>query len=181
MSNDSTSSGYLTPVGAMPDYDEELERQISRWIRAVSGLPAKMVLPRWTETQPKIPAAGTNWCAFGIMDFDNEHSPAAVQLSAHHHEQWSHESMQILCCFYGPQGQRIATQFRDGLFVSQNNAELSRVNLSYIDCGRIRPAPELINNQWVRRYDITVTLRRKVVREYGIKTIVDAPVKFFGE
>jgi hypothetical protein len=28
---------------------------------------------------------------------------------------------------------------------------------------------------------MTVRLRRKVVREYGIKSLVEAPVTFFGE
>lgn len=46
---------------------------------------------------------------------------------------------------------------------------------------RIIPAPELINNQWVRRYDVTVDLHRKTVREYGIKSLLSAPVQFFGE
>ncbi|OBU09853.1 hypothetical protein [Morganella psychrotolerans] len=181
MSNDSNHPGYLTPAGKPADYDEELERQISRWIRAVSGLPPKMVLPRFTEVQPKIPEAGTDWCGFGIMDFQDEHSPAAVQAGELHNEQWTHERIEILCCFYGRRGQHFAAQFRDGMMVSQNNDELSRTCLTFTEHSRIRPAPEFINNQWVRRYDITVTLRRKVVREYGIKTLTDASVTFFGE
>jgi len=74
-----------------------------------------------------------------------------------------------------------ATFFRDGLFLEQNNAELNRAGLSLRDCSDIIPAPELINNQWQRRYDVTVILRRKTVREYGIKSLVEAPVQFFGE
>ncbi|EHT4373308.1 hypothetical protein KX080_004752, partial [Salmonella enterica] len=45
----------------------------------------------------------------------------------------------------------------------------------------IVPFPELINQQWVRRYDMKVRLRRKVVREYNILALQDAPVSFFGE
>lgn len=181
LSNDSNHPGYLTPAGPPADYDEELERQISRWIRSVSGLPPKMVLPRFTQTQPKIPEAGTDWCGFGITDFQDEHSPAQVQSGDQHHEQWTHERIEILCCFYGLNGQRFAARFRDGMMVSQNNDELSRAGLTFTEHSRIRPAPEFINNQWVRRYDITVTLRRKVVREYGIKTFTNASVTFFGE
>lgn len=75
----------------------------------------------------------------------------------------------------------VATRFRDGLFVSQNNDELKNSDLTLLDCGRIFNLPELINNQWVRRYDIAVRLRRKVIREYGIKSLVESPVQFFGE
>ncbi|WP_458259525.1 phage neck terminator protein, partial [Burkholderia cenocepacia] len=30
------------------------------------------------------------------------------------------------------------------------------------------PAPDLVNQQWVRRYDMTVKLRRKVTRTYAV-------------
>ncbi|WP_426576684.1 phage neck terminator protein [Xenorhabdus stockiae] len=181
MSNVSNFPGYLTPVSVSPDYDEALERELSRWIRAVAGLEPKTVFPRWTDPQPKIPPAGSHWCAFGIMNIREDANPSAIQFSDKHHAQWSHETLDILCCFYGPSGQRIATQFRDGLFITQNNDELSRKGLTFQQCSQIQPAPELINNQWQRRYDVTVTLRRKIVRNYGIQSLVEAPVKFFGD
>ncbi len=87
---------------------------------------------------------------------------------------------------YGPAGQQYATRFRDGIAVSQNNAELNTQGLSLAGYSHIIPFPELINNQWVRRYDFTVRLRRKVVREYNVKSLVaesptDIPVTFSGE
>lgn len=180
MSNDSTTSGYLTPTGSGSTYDEELERLLSRWIRGVTGLDKNVVYPRWTDPQIQIPKNGTTWCAFGITSLPDDMYPAHVQGEGSA-EQWSHETIEILCCFYGPQGMSVATQFRSGIFVSQNNDELKKIGLTFLDCGRILNLPELINNQWVRRYDIAVRLRRKVIREYGIKSLVDASVKFFGE
>lgn len=59
LSNDSTTAGYLTPVGDSPPYDEDLERLISRWIRGVTGLAATLVYPRWTDPQKQIPKNGT--------------------------------------------------------------------------------------------------------------------------
>ncbi|AHY06746.1 hypothetical protein sch_09275 [Serratia plymuthica] len=146
----------------------------------MTGLDTKLVFPRWTDPQIQIPKNGTTWCAFGITSVPDDAYPAYVQ-SEESAEQWSHETIEILCCFYGPQGMAVATQFRNGLFVSQNNDELQSVNLTLLDCGRILNLPELINNQWVRRYDIAVRLRRKVIRQYGIKSLVEAPVQFFGE
>ncbi|MBK5145847.1 hypothetical protein I2494_19450 [Budviciaceae bacterium BWR-B9] len=182
MSNDSTSAGYLTPTGIEPTYDEALEREISRWIRGVTGLEVNKVFPRWTETQPKIPNSGVTWCEFGITAIPQDYSPAHVQNDSEHSEQWSHESISVICCFYGPSGQRTATLFRDGMAVAQNNEELNvTAGLTLLECGRIISVPELINNTWVRRYDITVTLRRKTIREYNIKSLVDSPVKIFGE
>lgn len=180
MSNDSTTPGYLTPTGSGPAYDEELERLLSRWIRGLTGLDKNVVYPRWTDPQIQIPKNGTTWCAFGITGVQEDANPAYIQ-GDERSEQWSHETVDILCCFYGPRGMSVVTQFRDGLFVSQNNDELKAIGLTLLDCGRIFNLPELINNQWVRRYDIAVRLRRKVIREYGIKSLVEAPVQFFGE
>lgn len=180
MSNDSTTPGYLTPTGSDPSYDADLERLLSRWIRGLTGLDTKLVFPRWTDPQIQIPKNGTTWCAFGITGVQEDAYPAYIQADESA-EQWSHETIDILVCFYGPQGMTVATQFRDGLFVSQNNDELQAIGLTLLDCGRIFNLPELINNQWVRRYDIAVRLRRKVIRQYGITSLVDASVKFFGE
>lgn len=182
MSNDSTEPGYLIPVGTEPDYDQELERQISRWIRGVTGLAAEMVYPRWTDPQPAIPKNGSTWAAFGISTVPLPGMPANVQISEDDSEQWLWEQIVVLCCFYGPQGAALAARFRDGLYVEQNQTALrSAAGLSLVDAGTIYNVPELINKQWVRRYDITVTLVRKNTRTYNIKSIVDGNVKITGD
>ncbi|ECK2143546.1 hypothetical protein FQW43_28345, partial [Salmonella enterica subsp. enterica serovar Enteritidis] len=109
MSNDSTAHGYLTPVGDSPQYDEALEREISRWIRGVSGLPAALVFPRWTNTQPQIPKNGTTWCGFGITTVPQPLSQSDVQVSEEQSEQWTWEQITVVCCFYGPQGASTAS------------------------------------------------------------------------
>lgn len=134
MSNDSTTAGYLTPVGDSPPYDEDLERLISRWIRGVTGLAATLVYPRWTDPQKQIPKNGTTWCAFGITGIQEDFNPAYVQ-GEENTEQWSHETVSLILCFYGPQGLAMATRFRDGLLVSQNNDELNRSGLTFCSMG----------------------------------------------
>lgn len=175
MSNDSTTAAYQTPVGDSPSYDEDLERLISRWIRGVTGLDATLVYPRWTDPQKQIPKNGTTWCAFGITGIQEDFNPAYLQ-GEESAEQWSHETVSLILCFYGPQGLAMATRFRDGLLVSQNNDELNRSGLTLLQMGRILSLPELINNQWVRRYDISVDLRRKITRTYNIASVIDGSV-----
>ncbi|EPA3167016.1 hypothetical protein ACQ26G_004186 [Yersinia enterocolitica] len=179
--NASTHSGFLTPTSTFLDYDQQLERQISRWIRSVSALPTEMVFPRWTDPQPKIPSLGATWCAFGITEIQEDAYPAFVGAGDDTEAQWLHEVITVICCFYGPEGARTATLFRSGLYVPQNNAELNHLGLTFKECGRLLSAPELINNQWQRRYDLTVSLCRKTVREYAIKSLLDVPTKFFGD
>lgn len=179
--NTSTQAGYLTPIAPGPDYDEELERALNRWVLGITSLPAGNVRPRWTPTQPPLMPADVDWCAVGISGFVGDDNPAVTRQTEDSAELWRHEVTECLASFYGPHSQRIASIFRDGLTLSQNNDQLIAVGLSLGSIGDIIPFPELINNQWVRRYDIAVRLRRKVIRQYGIKSLVDASVKFFGE
>ncbi|MDV0592625.1 hypothetical protein RZP54_27190 [Raoultella ornithinolytica] len=146
----------------------------------MTGLDKNVVYPRWTDPQIQIPKNGTTWCAFGITGIQEDFNPAYRQ-GEESAEQWSHETVSLILCFYGPQGLATATRFRDGLLVAQNNEELNRSGLTFMQQGRILNLPELINNQWVRRYDISVDLRRKITRQYGIQSLVDAPVQFFGD
>ena len=41
---------------------------------------------------------------------------------------------------------------------------------------RVRAVPELVNQQWVRRQDLPITLRRIVRRTYPVLNILSAPV-----
>lgn len=180
MSNDSTSAGYLTPTGTEPDYDKQLENQLVLWISGVTGIDKSLVYPRWTDPQTQIPKNGITWCAFGVTSMPRTGLPADIQ-GDDHSEQWTWENVTVICCFYGPGGAALAASFREGIYVPQNNAELNRAGLSLVGTGTLLCLPELINNQWVRRYDLTVTLSRKNVRSFNIRTLQSAPVHFFGE
>ncbi|OKP02609.1 phage neck terminator protein [Xenorhabdus eapokensis] len=178
--NTSEQAGWLTPDNE-PVYDEELDRRLSQWLRGISGLPNGMVRPRWTPVPIAQPPANADWCGFGIVELPADDNPAYASQTDEHGELWRHEEFECSASFYGPRSQWYASRFRDGVSLSQNNAELNQLGLSVVKHSRITSFPELINNQWVRRYDITVTLRRKSVRRYGVKSLLDAPVKFFGD
>ncbi|AKH65901.1 bacteriophage protein [Photorhabdus thracensis] len=181
MSNGSDKAGWLTSVTPGPEYDEELEHTLSCWVSGVSGLPDDKVRSRWTSVEsPPLPV-DDDGCDFGIMAFISDVTPAFENQTEESTELWRHEEIECLVSFYGPNCQRYGTCFRDGLAVSQNNDELGRFGLSVDKSSQLTALPELINNQWVRCYDMTITLRRKVVREYGVKSLVEAPVKFFGD
>ena len=179
--NTSTERGWLTPNSGDPDYDEALDRLLSQWMRNVSGLAAGMVRPRWQKDQPPLLPVETNWCAFGVIEWPIDSSPAFTQQTDTGAQLWRHEDFVAMASFYGPGGMQFASRFRDGISVEQNNAELNQSGLSLVDYGDIVPFPELINQHWVRRYDMKVRLRRKVVQEYNILALEDAPVSFFGD
>lgn len=179
--NTSNHKGYLTPIASGPEYDEELEQLLRCWIFGVSGLPEGAVHPRWAPIPPQLPFAEGNGCEFGISLLQGDTDTVFETQQAASAELWRHETIDCLVSFYGPGSQRIAAQFRDGVTLNQNNEQLKTVGLSLHSVGDITPSPECINEQWVRRHDITVRLSRKVIREYGIQSLVAAPVKFFGE
>ncbi|MGV7961851.1 hypothetical protein QPK13_12320 [Photorhabdus tasmaniensis] len=181
MSNGSDKAGWLTPVTSGPEYDKELEHTLSCWVSGVSGLPDDKVRPRWTSGQSPPLLADDDGCDFGITGFISDATPVFENQTEESTELWRHEEIECLVSFYGPNCQRFGTRFRDGLEVSQNNDELGRFGLSVDKSSQLTSLPKLINNQWVRRYDMTITLRRKVVREYSVKSLVEAPVKFFGD
>ncbi|WP_431022037.1 Bacteriophage protein [Erwinia rhapontici] len=174
--NSSTEPGWLTPTGESPEYDAALDTLLGRWMRFVSDMPAGMVRPRWQPVHAAMPSAETNWVAFGVIEWPVDDTPAFTLQTETGSQLWRHEEFIAMASFYGPAGMRYASVFRDGISVEQNNRELNRLALSLADHGDIIPFPELINNQWVRRYDIRVRLRRKVVRTYNIQSIVDGNV-----
>lgn len=181
MSNDSTTRGYLTPVGDGPAYDDALEQEINWWISGVAGLPAEQVLPLWNAPQPPAQPDGTTWCEFSIAAVPRPLSQSDVQVSDEQSEQWTWEEIAVSCSFYGPLSATTSANFRAGMFIEQNNAELNLSGLSLVDAGAIKSLPELIDNQRVRRYDLSVTLSRKNTRTYNIRTLKSASTHYFGE
>lgn len=179
--NDTTHAGYLTPTGTPSPYDATLEALLKQWIGGVSGLPADAIFTRFTDQQPATPDADASGCGFSITDFRQNLDPVYIQRDENTDYQWHFETLVVQCCFYGPSGQFYAKQFKAGLSVAQNNAELSAAGLTLGETGDVTAVPERINEQWQRRYDLFVTLRRRVEREYGIKSLLSAPINYFGE
>lgn len=179
--NSSTEPGWLTPTSPDPVYDEALDAQLSQWISSVSGLPAEEVRPRWREDPLLMPSLETTWCAFGITAWSSDDNPAFSRQTDESVQFWRHETFACTASFYGPAGMTFAARFRDGIAVPQNNAALNALGFSLRGEIFLNPCPELIEQTWVLRYDMTAQLRRKIVREYAIQSLVAAPVTFSGE
>lgn len=179
--NTSTEPGWLTPGSRDPDYDEALDAHLSQWISSVSGLAAEAVLPRWRGGPLLPPAKDTTWCAFGITAWSSDDNPVFSSQTDESVQFWRHETFECTASFYGPAAMTAAARFRDGIAVPQNNASLNALGFSLRDYITLTPCPELIEQTWVRRYDMTAQLRRKIVRDYAIQLLVAAPVTFSGE
>ncbi|MNT98481.1 hypothetical protein D3C72_2410750 [compost metagenome] len=60
----------------------------------------------------------------------------------------------------------------DSLAIPQNREQLQLNDMAFVEASEIRAAPDLVNQKWIRRYDLTVTLRRKITRTYPVLNII---------
>jgi hypothetical protein len=141
------------------------------------------VRPRWQAETPKQPEASVDWCAIGVMVTAPDAGPALAHSSAGNGETLSarHEEIVLLASFYGPHGQMFAGLLRDGISIPQNVETLAVHDIGFVECGPIRSMPELVNQKWLRRRDVSLTFRRKVTRNYPILNVLAADVHLFDD
>lgn len=171
MPNTSATGGYLTPTTAPPDDDLDLDVIFQGAVSGITGLQGSMVRPRWQPTEPKIPPIGTNWCGVGVTVTSPDDFPSVEHQAAGQDILKRHEEIEVMASFYGVNSARNAKILRDGLFILQNIEQLKKKNIEFIDAGDIRAFPELINEKWQKRNDITLRFRRQIVRDYAILNI----------
>lgn len=180
MTNDSSTGGYLAPTGTpTPLEDQALLDFFQAIFAGITGIPGTLIRPRWQPTPPNQPSNGTNWMAFGITDrpadeFAYEyHNPAAAGGQGADIVERT-EELTILCSFYGLNADSNAALLRDGLQVGQNREVLLKNGMALISAGGIVAAPAILNSQWYYKVDMSVRIRRAVVRTYPILNLESA-------
>jgi hypothetical protein len=174
---DSSTGGYLSPAVASPPLeDDALAAIFQQMIVGITALPGNMVRPRWQPNPPKQPEPTVNWCALGIAVQTPDDGPAIIHNGAGNGSDTyiRHEQIDVLASFYGPGAMQYAQLLSDGLAIPQNLEALKAQDMNSVDTGAIRAAPDLINEQWVRRYDLELTFRRKITRSYAVLNILTA-------
>lgn len=179
MANTSATGGYVQPVSTVtPEEDLPLDVILQGMVAGITGLDGAMVRPRWQPVQPRVPEADVTWCALGvtlIRPDDNAaitHDPTGDGAD----NLVRHEDIELLATFYGPQAAMRAAMLRDGLQIAQNREALTASGIGFVTAGDLRAVPELVNQQWIRRQDLPITLRRIVRRTYPVLNILSAPV-----
>ena len=174
--NTSATGGYILPDGGAVPNDQELEDIFQALIKGVTGLSGQMVRPRFQVKPPPVPAVGVDWVAFGIKSQRLDDGPYFDQ----HDENASsirHETIELILSFYGNNGQRFAKLFTDGTAIPQNIDQLKPHKIKFIGVSDVLTAPDLINEQYVHRYDLVASFRRKTKRTYAIKTFNSFEIK----
>ncbi|GAA5786137.1 phage neck terminator protein [Chitiniphilus shinanonensis] len=179
MGNTSATGGYLTPEAApLPPQGDALDAILQKAVVGMTGLPGAMVRPRWQPGNPKQPDATADWCAIGIGMIQPDDNSAMVHVGIEdgHDIYLRHEEIQLQCSFYGPNSMRNAALLRDGIYIPQNSEPLLPESMAFVRSTELRAAPDLINNQWIKRYDLDIWLRRQIRRRYPILNILSAPL-----
>ena len=182
MTNTSATGGYLLPEGAAGTPAEWLDDQafedfLHDVIAGITGLAADAVRPRWQEEPPTLPPRGTDWVAFGIVDRRPDATAAEVHLSDSDGQRdvvGRYEDADMLCSFYGPHANGYGTQLREGLQVGQNREVLDAAQVKIKRIAGPAPVPSLVKQKWLYRADLTVTLRRQLLRVYPVLDLVKA-------
>lgn len=175
MTNTSATGGYLAATGTVAT-DGVLEDQIQAAIVGITALPGDMVRPVWQPNPPQKPDLTVDWCAYRVESTEPNWTGAII----HHPEGEGtdelrrHETVNLLVSFYGPHSEGYAGRLRDGMLIPQNMEALKAHGIAFLEAGRLMNAPEYVNNQWVTRRDLTVKLRRVVIRTYDVLNVLSA-------
>lgn len=177
MANTSATGGPLLPASIdTPVFDLDLDKVLQAVVVGVAGLAGDKVRPRWQPTQPRMPEIGEDWCAIGVTEILPDNNPAVMHDPAGdgHDDLIRHEDLAVLASFYGPHAARNAGLLRDGLYISQNREPLDAQGVGLVTTDAVRMVPTLVNEQWQRRADLLITLRRIVRRAYPVLNILSA-------
>ncbi|WP_449411086.1 phage neck terminator protein [Methylobacterium komagatae] len=174
--NTSATGGPLAPSSLAPADDLDLDVILQVVIAGLTGLPREHVLPRWQETQPRIPDVGTNWCAVGVIEEAPFDTPALIHNGAGDGSSILRGTsrLEVLASFYGPKSNGYARLVADMLWVGQNREFLLTNGLSLRDVGTLRRVPEIIGMQPRRKTDLPITLTRVYDRTLPILNVRQA-------
>lgn len=175
------------PVPPVPLEDAALDLLLQQVVVGITGLDGTLVRPRWQNPPPKQPEPNIDWCAIGVLSSSMVGPPSVEHFSsgtitdpsADTYER--HEELEVLASFFGPNAKWNASVLRDGLYLPQNCEQLEANQIVIVEAEGERVAPDFINQQWVRRVDLAVRLRRKVQRVYSMPNLLEASVHVFDD
>ena len=175
MVNDSSTGGYLLPTATDMLADKELLVFLQSWFVGLTGLSPNLVRPGWQYESPNIPDLSVNWIAFVILK-RNADTYVATEQQETNEQIIRHETLELLVSCYGPNSDMVAHTIREGMQVPQNREALCTGGIKVIGSANGASFPEYINNRWIKRVDLPVSLRRKIITTYPVLPLLTAVI-----
>jgi hypothetical protein len=177
MTNSSATGGYLTPIDIESLYDTAFESFFQEVIVGITGYPATLVRPQGQPVPPQMPPATTDWASF-LIQSENDLS---VRGQIFHDPTGDGSDVlcrtvqnRILISFYGPNAWAYAGAFCDGLCIEQNRWQLQSASMGIVNFSTRRALYELINEQFLKRVDVEVTMNREIQKTYPVLNLLSA-------
>lgn len=168
-------SNYILPASTTPlPRSLNLEQFIQTVIVGVSGLSGTLVRPKWQIAPPKQPEISQDWIAMGVNVSTPDANAYLGVNEANATTSQRHEALEIGCSIYGPNALSTCELIRDGFQIPNNREALTAANMGFVETGPIVHFPELINERWFNRYEMSIFLRREIQRTYPILTVLSA-------
>lgn len=175
MPNTSASGGYLLPASSpAPLEGQSFEDFLQQIFVGLTGIDGSFVRPRWQPDPPNQPARGQDWFAFGITDWDPDTYGVELHKADGSSDLQRHETVNILISFYGPNASTYMAMLRDGLQIAQNREIFQTNAMGLVQTGRALNVPSLVKEKWLNRIDLTMTMRRLILRTYPILNLASA-------
>lgn len=176
MPNDSTVAGYLAPTSTPPLEDAAFEDFLHDVFVGLTGLDAKLIRPRWQGEPPDQPDFAQGWMAFGVMRQAPDTYAAIVHslIGDGTDELQRHETDEILLSAYGASGIATLKSIDDGFQIEQNREVLRQNAMGLEATGEILTVPSLVKDRWLRRFDMTMIMRRQIRRTYQVVSLLSA-------
>lgn len=166
---------YITPTSTEPlPGGLTLNQFIQTVLVGISGLINTLVRPMWQVEPPKQPDLAVNWMGFGVAVSAPDANSYLDQDEDEDTVSQRHETLEVSCAIYGPDAMEIAGVLRDGFQVPQNLEGLRAANMGFVEVGPARHVPDLINERFFNRVQLSIFLRREIQRIYPVPFLLSA-------
>lgn len=169
MINNSASGGYLlpTPEQLLPG-QLTFDQFIQTVFVGISGLQGDLVRPKWQIDPPKQPDITVDWLSIGLSEDDSDTNAFVGVDSSGNNQFMRMEALTVQCTFYGPNSLSYGKLVRDGFQIRQNLETLQSANMNFVNTSSMTRIPDLVNERWVDRWEMSVYMRREILRVYPI-------------